>query len=450
MVDINVQKNQGLTFAIKDKLIADGHITKDTQISGSIWTQVMSEIVVYNTQQNESSQIYEQGSDFKGDTHKNFVVKEGIIKFAQALWDKIVALVTGKSAQVNQLEQTNHVDTQNNINSSNNVAMTEVTPSKELEQRVIQAQEKIKQGLSSMTNEELAQIGISPAKRDRLLGYILNIKYNANNYGFAQAMGSEIWINVNCPYEITEDFVKLLMHEANHCDENYLSQRPENSDISDLRHRDENGNPVLNPKINTAEEEKNSERLGLLTVAKLVEKGILTNENYVLIGAPNGNTTGLSNLKVKDYLANPQALENDLDFWISQVYPGVVENLSGDVTIRHAGQTDGLEIKSGDVIKVNGQEIEIGKDGYYLSAIGRSSVCQVSKHDSNGNAQPVAGFIVLNGMEPTQDELAQLYVIFKNMPNSPIVKNGGVYELRTNNQPVQILRNGEIIHQGEN
>ena len=447
MVDINVQKNQGLTFAIKDKLIADGHITKDTKISGSIWAQVMSEVSTYNAQQSESSKIYEQGNDISGSTKQNFVVKEGIIKFAQALWDKIVALVTGKSAQVNQSEQTNSINTQNNVN---NIATMQVQPPQKFEQKITLAQNKIKEGLSGMTEQELAQIGISPAKRDRLLGYIQNIKYNANNYGSAQAMGSEIWINVNCPYETTEDFVKLLMHEANHCDENYLSQHPENSDANDLRHRDENGSPVLNPKINTVEEEKNSERLGLLTVAKLIEKGVLTNENYVLTGAPNGNTAGLSNLKVKDYLANPQALENDLDFWISQAYPGVVENLSGDVTIRHAGQTDGLEIKSGDVIKVNGQEIEIGKDGYYLSAIGRSSVCQVSKHDNNGNAQPVAGFIVLDGMEPTQDELAQLYEIFKNMPNSPIVKNGDVYELRTNNQSVQIMRDGQVIYEGKN
>ena len=152
----------------------------------------------------------------------------------------------------------------------------------------------------------------------------------------------------------------------------------------------------------------------------------------------------LAKYNVTNYLTDNSQLENDLSGWIERSYPGLVENLSGDVTIRHPMQKSGFEIKSGDVVKIGGKEYTIGQDGCYLSAAGRTTVCQLAFHNGD-NVKGIAGGIILNGMEPTQSELQSLY-----NPANPLVKLNadGTYALNQNNTAVQIIRDGKVIYSG--
>ena len=89
MVQINIQKNQGLTSAIKTELNNQGCDT--SKINGSIWSQIMNEVSTQNTQNlSEGKQaIFTGGTNLYGDSHKNFVVQEGIVELAQNVWNKI-------------------------------------------------------------------------------------------------------------------------------------------------------------------------------------------------------------------------------------------------------------------------------------------------------------------------------------------------------------------------
>lgn len=458
MVEIRITNNQGITSAIKAKLDSDGYDT--SKLSGSVWAKVMQEVSAENAKnvQEGKKALYSGGSDLYGDGHKNFVVQAGPLELAQGLWDKIVALVTGKQVkkvdeskvnQVNQVNTTTQAANVGKVQQPSNIKTTEVTPPEQLKKDVQDAQKVLTENLSGMSKEDLAEIGISEAKRDRMINYIKNIRYNADNYGSAQAIGNEVWVSSGCNYSSKEDLIKLLMHEANHCDENYLFKNPDMSDIGDTRHRDNNGQPVNAARINSIEEEKASERIALLTTAKLIDKGVLSGQNYAPYAPPpqfRAPGENLSKYNVTNYLSDRNQLENDLNGWIERSYPGLVENLSGDVTIRHPMQKDGLDIKSGDVVKIGDKEYTIGKNGCYLSAAGRTTVCQLAIHDSNGTPTGIAGGIVLNGMEPTQEELQSLY----NPAGGPVKLNAdGMYCLNQNNMPIQIIRDGKVVYNGK-
>lgn len=453
MVEIQIVKNQGITSAIRAKLDEQGYDT--SKLTGSVWTKVMQEVSAENAKnlQEGKEALYEGGSDLSGDTHKNFVVHAGPLEIAQNLWNKIVALVTGKQTvkpaenNVTGVTSAGRVNNVEQVNLTKDVKTTEVEPPVNLKKDVNIAQATLTKGLAEMSSEDLADIGLSEAKRDRMLNYIKNIHYNADGYGSAQAIENGIWVSSSCTYSSPEDLVKLLMHEANHCDENYLFNHPEESDINDTRHRDANGQPLNSPRINSVEEEKACEKIALLTTAKLIDKGVLSGKNYAPYAPPEQFRTpgeDLAKYNVTNYLTDNSQLENDLSGWIERSYPGLVENLSGDVTIRHPMQKSGFEIKSGDVVKIGGKEYTIGQDGCYLSAAGRTTVCQLAFHNGD-NVKGIAGGIILNGMEPTQSELQSLY-----NPANPLVKLNadGTYALNQNNTAVQIIRDGKVIYSG--
>lgn len=454
MVEIKIVQNQGITSAIKAKLDEQGYDT--SKLTGSVWTKVMNEISAENAKnlQEGKEALYAGGSDLSGDTHKNFVVQAGPMEIAQNLWNKIVGLVTGrqtaKTAESNRTVTTSAGQV-NNIQHTapmQDIKTTEVEPPANLKKDVSTAQAALTKGLSEMSSEDLADIGLSEAKCDRMVNYLKNIHYNADNYGSAQAIESGIWVSSNCTYSSSEDLVKLLMHEANHCDENYLFNHPEESEINDTRHRDGNGHPINSPRINSVEEEKACERIALLTTAKLIDKGVLNGKNYAPYAPPpQFRIPGedLSKYNVTNYLTDNTQLESDLNGWIERSYPGLVENLSGDVTIRHPMQKTGFEIKSGDVIKIGNEEYTIGQDGCYLSAAGRTTVCQLAFHDA-GDVKGIAGGIIFDGMEPTQSELQSLY-----NPVNPLVNvnSDGTYSLNQNNAAVQIIRDGKVIYTGK-
>ena len=97
MVDINIQNGQGITQAIKAKLLNDGLINKDTKISASVWNQIIQEVQTQNNQnvQSGKASFYSGGSDIKGAASKNFVVKSGVMELTQEAWNNICSLFGG-------------------------------------------------------------------------------------------------------------------------------------------------------------------------------------------------------------------------------------------------------------------------------------------------------------------------------------------------------------------
>lgn len=119
MVELHIQKNQGITSAIKAELNNQGYDT--SKITGNIWSQIMAEVSTQNAQniQEGRKAIFTGGTDLNGDSHKNFVVKEGIIELAQNIWNKIVSFVTGEPQTVDSPQNSQVDNNAVNINSSN-------------------------------------------------------------------------------------------------------------------------------------------------------------------------------------------------------------------------------------------------------------------------------------------------------------------------------------------
>ena len=118
MVEIYINKNEGLTSAIKTKLNKQGYDTSN--INNSIWTQVMQEVASENSKNLKEGKeaIYKGGSDLSASGHENFVVDKGAKELTQSLWDKIVSIVTSKTTNNNKIS-TEKIDTKININKIN-------------------------------------------------------------------------------------------------------------------------------------------------------------------------------------------------------------------------------------------------------------------------------------------------------------------------------------------
>ena len=362
MVDINVNKDQGLISAIKTKLNAEQIDT--SKCNASIWSQVLEQVTIENEQNKKEGKnlIYHKGNDMNGDGHSNFVIFQGVIKFSQKLWDNICRIVKGEPLQNNPqaeipkssqsvVEPTtdpatsgvDKIEKNNFINDLNEVQQVEPTP--ELKANIEKAQKVLTEQLKNFTEQDLQILGITPEKRDRLLKYLENIIYD-NTHDTMQGKG--IWIVVSNRlngHEDLESMLTMLMHEANHCDENFIVKYPEYADNTNARYvegRETNSDIML---VNTKAEEMACETLGLLTTALLYKKGVIKND-YKRYGAP-----------VSQYIDNngkpTQALKNDVENWVSG-YTNYPEDMQGNITMEHAnvGMIQGLiekYLKSFDV-----------------------------------------------------------------------------------------------------
>jgi len=104
-VNLTVQSGGGITHAILDKLRDEGHVEQDKNLSGSVWSQIMNEVKNDASGQytGGSNYIEGQSSDAKASWVNNFKVKAGqALEFTQALWNKIVAIVTGEPIEQEQ------------------------------------------------------------------------------------------------------------------------------------------------------------------------------------------------------------------------------------------------------------------------------------------------------------------------------------------------------------
>ena len=126
MVQINIGRGQGLTQAIRDKIGAGNikHSNLET------WQKVMTEVnsaqskekSIFNTTENNTTDINKLAD--RGSWGANFVVDEGNVEIDDGVWNKIKALLTGKT-DVTPKADTKVVQQQTFTSDSNNVVSSQ-------------------------------------------------------------------------------------------------------------------------------------------------------------------------------------------------------------------------------------------------------------------------------------------------------------------------------------
>lgn len=323
----------------------------------------------------------------------------------------------------------------------NNNISSEKTSMRELKQNVGKAQKFLQEHLATLSDADLEKLGISSAKRDRLLKYIENIKYEDDPLHDTMHGGNKsdgYAITVNTKLKDSNDLanmVTMLVHEANHCDEAYLRDNPDKSEIGNTRYRDASGNPITAPNINTKWEEKACETLGVMTCAVLIDKGVIPDTNY---GRYN-------NHKFTEYLTDPDLLTKDIDEWCNNGYTNYIEDFDGNVTFEHmrmkevdvSGVPDTkIQIQKGDIVKVNGKEYTIG-NGIFMESSDSAPIIQFCDYknldEKNAPTGLVGGLIIFDGLEPTQSEKEKV----------------GRANIQATDETVQIIRNGKVVYTGK-
>lgn len=389
MVDINVNKNQGLISAIKTKLNAEQIDT--SKCNASIWSQVLEQVTIENEQNKKEgkSLIYHKGNDLNGDGHSNFVIFQGVIKFSQKLWDNICRIVKGEAIQNNT-----QAETPQNISQAEDPIQLTATQQQRLQQHKEVVQKSIE-----IIKAQFDACGLGDkfkgTDKDLFLQCLDEIQYEADNKdtgsGFAKWGKITIQTN-NETLNTTAQMVKLLIHEANHA----------------FKQRKAEQNGTLN--FPTKEEEMECETLALTTTAKMVGK-IDGMDDYEIYGH------NISYYQKEALVQNDNGIINWLDG-----YSHLADNTSGDITITHLkdmenasnNNSNSLKIQSGDIIKVGDTEYTIGENAY-LEGLNYTSVMQLIMHRNASDSEEVRnsgpelyGHIIFDDMQPTEYEKQEL------------------------------------------
>lgn len=501
MVDINVNKNQGLISAIKAKLNAENIDTSNC--NASVWSQILEQVTIENEQNKKDGKqlIYHKGNNMSGDWKSNFVVFQGVINFSQKLWNNICKIVKGEAVNENSANEQSVQQSRSNTFASgidkikeNNFIdelnqVQQVEPPQELKENIEKAQKILIEQLANFTDRDLQTLGITSQKRDRLIKYLENVIYDGTHNTM---QGKGIWIVVSerCQgHEDLANMITMLMHEANHCDENFLSKYPEYADDTTVRYvegRESNPDIML---VNTKAEERACETLGLLTSAILYKKGVIK-KDYERYGTP-----------VSQYIDSngqpTQSLRNDVENWVAG-YTNYPEDMRGNISAEHmhegmilnllreyyspsaspevkqlfvkykdSEQIQNLlkkynsleavneaymalqegsatvfennkkfEIQEGDVLVVNddgkSKQVTLGKNGVVFSPVDSAPIFQLVNAEFGGR-------IILNNVQPTDIE----YLTLEYLSGESQVPDFNNY------QNVSIIRNGKIIYEGK-
>ena len=252
--------------------------------------------------------------------------------------------------------------------------------------------------------------------------------------------GKGIWIVVsnNCAdSDNLANMITMLMHEANHCDENFISKYPEYADknsICYIEGRNSNADTMM---VNTKAEERACETLGLLTTAILHKKGII--EDYKRQDPSYKHF-------VSEYIDSEgkptKALKEDINNWISG-YTNYPEDMKGNITVEHMRNKDvkdvpsdykKLQIQAGDVIVVKQddgttKQVTLGQNGAILSPVDSAPIFQLVNAEFGGR-------IIFDSLQPTEDEYRLLESRTKQSEKPDF----------NNYQSVSIMRNGKEIY----
>ncbi len=384
MVDINVNKNQGLISAIKAKLNEEQIDT--STCNASIWSQVLEQVTVENEQRADNDKIYRGGNNINGEGHSNFVIFQGVIKFSQKLWDNICRIVKGESVQNNQqseISQNSHIDKPKELTAT--------------QQQRLQQHKEVVQKSIEIIKAQFDTCGLAEKfkgdDKKLFLQCLDEVQFAANESG----AGFSKWgvINIQTDNEqvnTTAQMVKLLIHEANHA----------------FKERKATQNGTLN--FPTKKEEMECETLALTSTAKMV-----------------GNVEGMDDYVIYNhnisYYKNESLVQNDsgVKNWL-EGYSQLADNLSGEITITHLKNMENqsnnndhsLKIQKNDVIKIGNIEYTIG-DNAYLEGLNHTSVMQLIMHRKASDSEELRnsgpelyGYVVFDDMLPTEYEKQQL------------------------------------------
>lgn len=339
MVDINIQKNQGLISSIRTKLSSEGYDISTA--NGSIWNCIMQQVKVENEQNKQLGKqtIYSGGNDMYGDGHKNFVVDEGIVKFSQTLWDNICKLFTRKT----QAEEASKIPESRETPPAYN-------DTTQLSEEVINTLlcENYKQVLNTTVPESYRSEVFKWLNPD-------NEKIVVRNEGNAGAARydsheGKIIINKNS-LNNPNDLIKVITHEAMHAAQ---------------------GSP-----FNTQEEELLCEMTAIRTRAALdeannIDSGTIYGKTYAELGA-------MSDEELKQHLRKHFISDQTEGHFGVGAYSNRIIDKTGAITINGA-RGEKIPLEAGSKITVGNQEYTLGKD-VFIEGIGSfaGTTCQMFK-----------------------------------------------------------------------
>lgn len=326
---------------------------------------------------NGKQKIYSGGSDLQGSGHSNFVVKEGIVKFSQALWDKICSFFTKKTIDV---ATNNTVQNTSNVKSVTNITLEE---NEARHKQVVD--EAVKYIEANFDNSPLTQHFKTPEDKQLFLQCLKEVVYDKEKTGAGHAEKGIIHIetnnkNVNSLAEMT----KLLIHEANHA---FLERKSMQ-------------NNTLN--FPTKAEELECESLALTTMAYLVKLYPEKMKDYEIYGKPISSYTNMEATKKDGGVVN----------WLNG-YQQLADDLSGNITIQHNAQRNPnspkVEIKSGDIITVQGEPPKIIGTTCFMEGVDNTALGQVIMHNKDFSTPKIVidGRFAFDNVPPTNEELKQ-------------------------------------------
>ena len=268
----------------------------------------------------------------------------------------------------------------------NGLKLSTVSNNPDLQKNIETARIKTIESLKGLSNEDLDKIGIDSDKRDRLIGYLETIYYDAqetSNTMQALTIDGKPFISVNeklMDYDNMANMITMLLHEANHCDREFLGRKAGNNKA----------------------EESECERIGCMTTALLIQRNALPYSdkygNYQNYGRyPMGEKPH----PFVDYIKDPTLFENDINNWVSG-YTNYPDDDSCAITLEHNDkslESKKIKIEYGDIVKIGNRELKIGQD-CMLDGMNSQPIFQISCF----NGEEGVSNIVFDDLKPSEVE----------------------------------------------
>ncbi len=268
----------------------------------------------------------------------------------------------------------------------NGLKLNTISNNQDLQQNIETARTKTIELLKTLSNEDLAKIGIDSDKRDRLIGYLKTIYYDnqeTSNTMQALTIGGKPFISVNeklTDYDNIANMVTMLLHEANHCDREFLGRRAGNNKA----------------------EERECEKIGCMITALLIQRKALPySDKYGDYQNYGRYPMGENPHPFVDYINNSTLFNNDINNWVSG-YTNYPDDDSCAITLEHNDKSlkgKKIKIEYGDIVKIDNREFKIGQD-CMLDGMNSQPIFQISCF----NGETGVSNIVFDDLKPSEAE----------------------------------------------